>query len=100
MPDYEPLETQWETLPISNDFIFAKLMRNKEICKELLEALLDLSIDHITFPEEQKAIDIHADAKSVRLDVYVKDDEDTVYNIEIQTANTDDLAKRAAITKG
>lgn len=30
----------WESLTISNDFIFSKLMKDKEICKEVLEEML------------------------------------------------------------
>ena len=33
-----------------------------------------------------------ADAKSVRLDVYVEDDEHTVYNIEMQTTQNEETA--------
>ena len=80
-----PEEQLWENLNISNDFMFAKVMRNPELCKEMLERLLDIQIDHIEYPEEQKVIDISKDSKSVRLDVYLKDEKGTVYNIEIQT---------------
>ena len=84
----------WENLKISNDFIFAKVMRNPELCKGLLERLLDISIDHIEYPEEQKTIDIAKDSKSIRLDVYLKDGKGTVYNVEIQTTNNKNLPKR------
>jgi hypothetical protein len=50
-------------------------MRNKELCKRILEVILDMEIDHIEYPEEQKVIDLSKDAKSVRLDVYIKDNE-------------------------
>ena len=64
-----PEEQLWENLKISNDFMFAKVMRNPELCKGMLERLLDIQIDHIEYPEEQKVIDISKDSKSVRLDV-------------------------------
>lgn len=35
---------KWEDLTISNDFIFAKLMTDKEICKEIIENLLHIKI--------------------------------------------------------
>jgi len=76
-----PEDELWENLKISNDFIFAKVMRNPELCKGLLERLLDIKIDHIEYPEEQKTIDIAKDSKSVRLDVYLKDGNGTVYNV-------------------
>ena len=36
-----------------------------------------------------------ADAKSIRLDVYVKDNENIVYNIEMQASDTKELPKRS-----
>ena len=47
-----PEEQLWENLNISNDFIFAKVMRNPELYKGMLERLLDIQIDHIEYPEE------------------------------------------------
>lgn len=90
----------WEGLKISNDFMFAKVMRNPELCKGLLERLLGVAIDHIEYPEEQKAIDIARDSKSVRLDVYLRDGEGTVYNVEIQTTSNKNLPKRTRYYQG
>lgn len=93
--------TNWEDLGISNDFLFGKVMQNPKLCKELLERILpDLKIDHIEYPELQKGIRPDADAKSVRLDVYVKDDKNIVYNIEIQAADTKELPQRSRYYQG
>lgn len=47
--------TKWEELGISNDFLFGKVMRNPELCKELLQRILpDLKIDHIEYPQLQR----------------------------------------------
>lgn len=75
----ETVQTTWEELGISNDFLFGKVMQNPELCKELLQRILpDLQIDHVEYPELQKSIDVDRDARSVRLDVYVKDDKGVV----------------------
>ena len=89
-----PEHELWENLKISNDFIFAKVMRNPELCKGILERLLDVRIERITYPEEQKTIAIRKDSKSIRLDVYLKDGKGTVYNVEIQTTDSRNLPKR------
>ena len=93
-------QKQWEELQIADDFIFGKVMQKPELCKELLERILEIKIDHVEYPELQKTIDIAADARSVRLDVYVRDGKNTVYNIEMQTTNQDDLAKRSRDYQG
>lgn len=95
-------ETQkkWEELELRDDFMFAKVMRDKELCKEMLERLLGFPIARIEFPEEQKVIDISYDSRSVRLDLYVEDDENTVYNVEVQTVDTKELPKRSRYYQG
>ena len=95
-----PEDQIWENLKISNDFIFAKVMRNPELCKGMLERLLDISIDRIEYQEEQKVIDIVKDSKSVRLDVYLKDEKGTVYDVEIQATSSRNLPKRARFYQG
>lgn len=89
----------WEDLWISDDYMFAKVMRDKALCKTMLERLLHIKVKDLEYVEEQKTIDISYDAKSVRLDVYVEDD-DRVFNIEMQTTNQKELAKRSRYYQG
>ena len=71
-------------------------MQDSELCKELLQRILpDLEIDHIEYPELQKAIKPDVDAKSIRLDVYIRDDKGTIYDIEMQVTDTKELPKRS-----
>ncbi|WP_418752419.1 Rpn family recombination-promoting nuclease/putative transposase [Frisingicoccus sp.] len=84
----------------TDDFLFGKVMRNPEICKQMIEAILDIKIERIEYPEEQKVIDMTADSKSVRLDVYVKDTKDVIYNIEMQPVKRDNLPKRSRYYQG
>lgn len=94
MPEH--IHTDWEKIGISNDFLFGKVMRNPRLCKKLLEMILpELEIDRIEYPELQKAIREDVDARSVRLDVYIRDGKGTVYNIEMQAVNTRELPKRS-----
>lgn len=87
--------TAWERLQISNDFLFGKIMQDPKLCKELLQRILpELEIDHIEYPETQKAIRPDIDAKSVRLDVFVNDSKGTVYDIEMQVVSSSELTKR------
>lgn len=93
--------TDWEEIGLSNDFIFGKVMSDPELCKELLERILPgIEIDHIEYPELQKPIKEDVDARNVRLDVYVKDGKNTVYDIEMQKVNTRELPKRSRYYQG
>ena len=87
-------EQLWENLAISNDFIFSKVMRDKELCRETLEVFLDKKVGEINYIDEQKTIDLRHDSKSIRLDVYVED-EGRIYDVEMQVVNKKDLAKRS-----
>ena len=101
MGNMEIKQIKWEELSISNDFLFGKVMQDPELCKELLQRILsDLKIDRVEYPELQKRIDVDTDAHSVRLDVYVKDEKETVYDIEMQVSNTKELPKRSRYYQG
>ena len=54
-----------------------------------------MNINRIEYPELQKSINMHMDARSVRLDVYVKDEKEVVYDIEMQVSHTKELPKRS-----
>lgn len=92
--------TDWEELGLSNDFLFGKVMSNPEICKETLETILGIAIERIEYPERQKSVEEDKDARSIRLDLYVKDDENNVYNVEMQATDTKELPKRSRYYSG
>ena len=63
-------------------------------CKPFLETVLGIKINHIEYPKVQEVINLDIKAKSIRLDVYVEDGENTVYNIEMQNVSKPDQPKR------
>ncbi|MCI9569670.1 MAG: Rpn family recombination-promoting nuclease/putative transposase [Lachnospiraceae bacterium] len=91
----ENRKKDWESLGLSNDFLFGKVMRNPELCKEMLELILGVEIERLEYPEAQKNINEEKDAKGVRLDVYVRNGSGEIYNIEVQALDTEELPKRS-----
>ena len=91
-----PNNEKWENLTIANNFMFYKIMRNNpDVCKELLEILLEFKIERIEMSQEEE-IDIDFGSKGVRLDIYAKDaDGLKVYNIEMQATDTKELPERS-----
>ena len=83
-----------EELTITDDFMFGAVMRNPRHCKPLLELILNIKIRKIEYPELQKTVDERFDSRGIRLDVYVEDDRNTVYDVEIQTSRFQNLPKR------
>ena len=97
----EQLQKKYQELTFTDDFMFGKvLVNNPEICRRLLEVLLEIKIKKISFPERQKTIEILGDSKGIRLDVYVDDENGTVYNIEMQTKVKKELPKRSRYYQG
>lgn len=93
---------EWKDLTIADNFIFGKVLENDPVvCKQLLETILDCKIDEISYPEREKAFETRHDSKGIRLDVFVKTpDGKKMYDIEIQTSNNDNLAKRMRYYQG
>lgn len=91
----------WENLTIANNFMFYKIMRNNpDVCKELLEILLEFKVERIEMSQEEE-IKVDFDSKGIRLDVYAKDaDGLKVYNIEMQASDTKELPERARYYQG
>lgn len=84
---------KWERLTFADNYIFCKVMEmNPDICKEMLELLLNIKIDRIELPEAERTIKADYDSRGIRLDVYVKDGTGRCFDIEIQTSVEKELA--------
>lgn len=110
MNEHEPpLAVNYDDIDITDDFMFSYVMRQPDICIELLEYLLPAcrirTVDYVTADNKLvSAEEIAADTqktlaeaygkKGVRLDVYL-DDGKTVYNVEMQTTSQPALPRRA-----
>ena len=91
----------YKELSFTDDFLFCNIMQNNpDICKELVELLLDRKVGKVAYSETQKSIDLALEQKGVRLDVYFEDNLSTAYNIEMQTSNTGNLPKRSRYYQG
>ena len=86
----------YEELTFADNFMFCKILSNDlDLCKDLLELILGFKISKVELSQTQKEIDIKYDSKAVRLDVYVEDGKNTVYDIEMQKVDTHELPKRS-----
>lgn len=87
----------FEQLTIQNDFMFCKVMQNMNICKKVLQLVLqdeNISIKKIT---SQQTIENNSESKTVRLDVLVEDYDKNTYDVEMQLVENDDIPKRIRI---
>ena len=91
--DYLPRHKSIEELTLTDDFMFGTIMKNKPICKGILERLLHIKVGKIEYPSLQKTIAPFYESKGIRLDVYIAEPS-RVFDIEIQTSVPPDLPKR------
>ena len=91
---------KYEELELRDDFMFSRIMSNPKFVKPLLETILGVKIRKIVYPQTQKTIDLSLQAKGIRLDVYVEDDQNTVFNLEMQTSDGANLPKRMRYYQG
>lgn len=89
-----------QELNLDDDFLFAKVMADKDICKKVLEKILNIEIERIDVLVSQNTIDNLLESKGVRLDVYVKDNIGTVFCCEMQTGKKRELPKRTRYYQG
>ncbi|MCM1568184.1 MAG: Rpn family recombination-promoting nuclease/putative transposase [Roseburia sp.] len=85
---------KYEELTIVDDFMFGKVMRNPEYCKRLLEIILDVRIRRLEYIEEEATKNPSYRGKGIRLDIYVENGENSVYDVEMQTEAVDSIPKR------
>jgi len=81
-------------LTIKDNFLFGAVMSDEENCRCLLELILATSISRVKVNKE-KSIVYHPGYKGIRLDVYARDENNTRYNVEMQTLHKPALGKRA-----
>ena len=90
------IEEKWEEASLSNNFIFCRVMsENLDICKEFLEMLLNIKIESIRLAQPEATLNVEFYSKGIRLDVFVKDENDRMFDIEMQVIGNDYLPLRA-----
>ena len=78
----------WDSVTITNNFLFQETLRNKTLCKYLLEHVLHIQIKTIRYMETEKTMSARLRSKNTRLDVYVEDNLGNVSDVEMQTTGS------------
>ncbi|MBO7486535.1 MAG: Rpn family recombination-promoting nuclease/putative transposase [Spirochaetaceae bacterium] len=82
-----------EELTFTDDYMFGEVMKDKKICKGVVERLLQIKVEKVELVTLQKDISPYYETRGVRFDVYVKDS-DKVYDIEMQNRKYTEIEKR------
>jgi predicted transposase/invertase (TIGR01784 family) len=84
-----------QELDLLDRFLFAVAMEDSVIQKNILEILLEKQINLLQQIETEKEFRISPLLRSIRVDVYSRDDENNVYNAEAQKQNKGNHPKRS-----
>ena len=81
-----------EELVFHDDFMFAAVMMDAENCRCFLERVLEIQIERVEISTEHGFF-FNPECKSIRMDVFAKDENRTHYDIEMQLVKKDSLEK-------
>ncbi|MBR3106112.1 MAG: Rpn family recombination-promoting nuclease/putative transposase [Clostridia bacterium] len=90
MVEIRPLSEQ----TLMNNYVFSMVMREPKRIKPLLEYILQKKIRQIRMIEPEKTMKEKFESKGIRLDLYVEDDRGVIYDVEVQTTDQKNLARR------
>ena len=86
----------WDAITIKNNFLFQETLRNKSLCKQLLERVLHIQVKTIRYMETEKTMKAQLSSKNTRLDVYVEDNDDWRLKAMTLDMEIQDMKKRIA----
>lgn len=89
----------FQDLEISDAFLFASVMEDEKICKGFLRMVLGAPVDKVWIRTE-RVIGLDRSCRSVRLDVFVDNGSDSMYDIEMQGQKRKNLYKRTRFYQG
>ena len=85
---------KFEDLTITDNYMFQAVMKNPRHVKPLLEMVIEKKIRKIEVITPEKTVETGYDSRGIRMDVYVEDDENTVYDVEMQASKKWHFGKR------
>ena len=84
-------------LSLIDDYLFGLFVqeaKNEEILKGLIERMLDIKLSKVRLKQKQHEISNEPDLHGIRLDAFLQDDSETLYDIEVQAVNISNIPKR------
>lgn len=85
----------FQELNMADNFLFRKVMSDKEICCRVLEKILNVPIKNVEFPLTRKTSDIAPDGGDIRIDACINDEQDTIYSVELLCCKDEELLRKA-----
>ena len=81
----------YEKLEFKDDFMFGKVMEDLDLCHDVLECLLQRSIEKLVDADIQREFKFTSDGKPIRMDVFSSTEQE-VFDSEVQNLNKKSVA--------
>ena len=84
-------------LSLIDDYLFGLFIQeagSEEVLKGLVEHMLDIKVSKVSLKQKQHEISNEPNLHGIRLDAFIQDDLNTLYDIEVQTVNQNNIPKR------
>lgn len=93
-------QKQLKDLNLLDRFLFAEVVEEPEALTDILEIILgkDVVLKHLPQTEKEERAQLWS--KQIRLDVWAMDEDETIYETEVQKNNTRNLPKRSRLYQG
>ena len=88
------MSKKFQQLNLSNAYLFSAALQDSDTCRLVLEIILGKEIKNLEVQAEHSIL-VSSDFRSIRLDIFAKDEFNVRYNIESQNYNKHNLAKRS-----
>lgn len=85
---------KFQELNLSDAYLFAAALQDAEVCRKTLELLLGRDVESVTVHAEHSLL-YSSECRSIRLDVYSRDETGYHYNLEMQGENEGNLPRRS-----
>ncbi|MBQ2117708.1 MAG: PD-(D/E)XK nuclease family transposase, partial [Clostridia bacterium] len=74
------------SITLDHFLVFPEVMREPRLCRRFLEQLLGVKIRKLEFVQKEADFKESVIYRGIRLDVYVEDDANSVYDVEMQNS--------------
>ena len=72
----------FEKITLTDDMMFSTVLSEPQKCQEFLQRILGITIVELEMVTEQKTMKNKRFGKGIRLDIYVKDQDGNVYDLD------------------
>ena len=84
----------WNDIRLSNDWTFCKALEDERLCRKLVGEILGREVESVESILPHRNLQTSTLGKGVQIDIYVRDSEGNVFDIEMQMVSRGDLPRR------